>query len=182
MKNSKEPRCGAVALYWNVRGPVFGFGVAGQAARAWSTALYLSVPALHSFPSGMIWRLLPLASRMWISFQSYGGWVPPIATAAWHGAVCGCSGFSRKHSYTRLTGFCIEPCALAWWVTASTAAPTVSAPIAAAKDPLRHRFMRPPAESGNVPKYFGRYREHGRLSMQTGSVRSWRDRAGARPR
>ena len=44
----------------------------------------------------------------------------------------------------------------------------LSFPMATTPDyqAVRHRFICPPAESGNVPKYFGRYRRHGQLSMQ----------------
>lgn len=101
--------------------PAF-MGVDGQSARGRSSPLNLSLPALHSLPSGISSRCLPAALAMLTPFQSYSAWVPPAATAAWQAADRGLSGPSAKQAETRLTGSLSEP-----WAAAGAAETPVSA-------------------------------------------------------
>ncbi len=91
MYSVMTPWWGAVTRKLKVFAPAVT-EVAGQSVRAQSRARYLSRLAEQRWPSGMIWRLCPLALAMLTSFQSYSGWVPLSATRSLQTCDLGVSG------------------------------------------------------------------------------------------
>src|SRR3569833_883450 len=105
--------------------------VDGQSARARSRPLNLAMPPLHSLPSGITVRSLPLtfATRM----LSQSATSAPTATAALHASDDFCAAVPMPQATDRDTGVCSAPCACAGVASTVTARNASAAPATAAR-------------------------------------------------